>query len=85
MIFYIIRSIQKDMDRMKVDIFIKFCIHQVIDNVINEATEKYALKSLSKSSFRQMIRKNKHHLIFDSNFMTRNSYDYVYPSYFHHG
>ena len=73
------------MDRMNIDIYIKIFIFKIIDNAIIQASERYAIKSLTKSSFRQMIKKNKHHLIFDSNFMTRNSYDYVYPSYFHHG
>ncbi len=70
---------------MNIDIYIKIFIFKIIDNAIIQANERYAIKSLTKSSFRQMIKKNKHHLIFDSNFMTRNSYDYVYPSYFHHG
>ena len=68
---------------------IRFYVHQIINKAVckavEDAREKYALRLLAKSSFRENIRKHHYHLVFDSGFMSRKSYDFIYPWYFQHG
>ena len=72
---------------------VKYNIRIYVDQLINKAVceavvnsrEKYALRSLARSSFRENIRKYQYHLVFDSGFMSRKSYDLIYPCYFQHG
>lgn len=73
------------MATVKYDSYIKFYINNIIDKAIEDAREKYALRSLAKSSFRQMIKAKRHYLMYDSDFMTRKTYEFVYPCYFQHG
>ncbi len=77
------------MERVNYDIYIKFYIDKIINKAVckavEDAKEKYALRSLSKSSFRENIKKHHYHLVFDSSFMSRKSYNFIYPCYFQHG
>ena len=73
------------MNSNKYNIYIKCYIDRVIDNAIIEAREKFAIKSLSKTSFRKNLKRYKYHMITDSSFMTHKSYQFVYPCYFQHG
>ena len=73
------------MNMNKYNIYIKYYIDRIINRGIIEAREKFAIKSLSKTSFRKNLRRYKYHMISDSSFMTRKSYHLVYPCYFQHG
>ena len=73
------------MKEIQYNIYIKYYIQRVIDKAIIEAREKYAIRYLAKNSYKQNIKKYPYHMIYDSGFMSRKSYQFLYPCYFQHG
>lgn len=60
-------------------------VNTIISEAIQNTREKIAIKSLRNTSFKDIIKKKKYHLIFDAGFMTDHTTINVYPTYFQHG
>ena len=66
-------------------IYLECFVTRVIEQVIIDAREKIAIKSLKKSSYKDFIKKRQYYLIFDSSFLSEREVKIVYPCYFQHG
>ena len=60
-------------------------VNTIIKEAIQNTREKIAIKSLRNTSFKEILKKKQYHLIFDAGFMTDQTRNYVYPTYFQHG
>ena len=65
--------------------YVTIQVNTIIKQALQNTCEKIAIKSLKNTSFKDIIKKKKYHLIFDAGFMTDHTRNYVYPIYFQHG
>ena len=73
------------MKGFKKNTYIYIYINRIVTKALNNVEEKYAIKTLSTTTFKEIFKRKRHYLLYDSKFMSRKMYDLVYPCYFQHG